>query len=169
MLFEEVLKIHEEYDAIPRFYHKSGIKGGILKLPSNIIRMLPEREVIYEVDGNEIIIYENKIKVRSIKVDIDYAIVLIMIADIQNVSETQGYCLRLCRIYNSENECINSKSVIIDLFNLLNPNPKKKDLMLAELINKFMETGSGIDKVPESINDGCELVLKYYMENREND
>jgi hypothetical protein len=131
--------------------------------------MLPEREVIYEIDGNEILIYENKIKTRSIKVEFDYAIVLTMIIDMQMVSEAQGYCLRLCRVYNSENECINKKCVIIDLFNLISPKAKKKDLQLLELISKYMETGSGADKVPESINDGCDFVLRYYTENRDND
>lgn len=90
MKFDEIVKIHEEYEAVPKFIFKSGINGGILKVPSNIIRSLPEREIIYEIDGKDISVYENKIKVRSIHVDIDYAVLITAIIDIQTVCENQG-------------------------------------------------------------------------------
>lgn len=169
MKFDEIVKIHEEYEAVPKFIFKSGINGGILKVPSNIIRSLPEREIIYEIDGKDISVYENKIKVRSIHVDIDYAVLITAIIDIQTVCENQGYGLQLCRIYNTENECINGEFVIIDLFNLLSPKARKRDLLLVNLINNYMETGSGIEVIPESIADGCEFVLTHYAENKKND
>lgn len=173
MKLYEIIKIHEEYEAVPKFMFKSGINGGVLKVPSNIIRSLPEREIIYEIDGKDISVYENKIKIRSIHVDIEYAVLITAIVDMQTVCENQGYAFRLCRIYNAENECINNEYdynfVITDLFNLLNPKAKKKDLLLVNLINNYMETGSGVDVIPESIFDGCEFVLTHYKENKKND
>lgn len=169
MDFKEIVKIHEEHGAVPSFRYESGINGGILKLPNNIIKGLPEREIIYEIDGKDISVYENKIKVRSIHIDIEYTVLATAIIDIQTVCENQGYDVRLCRIYNSDNKCINDRFVIIDLFNLLNPKAKKRETILIELINNYMETGSGIEIIPESVVEGCEFVLKYYTENKQND
>lgn len=170
MKFEDILKIHEEYDAIPRFYLKPAVKGGVLKLPSNIIKMFPEREVIYEIDNNEILIYENKIKARSVSVQLNYAVVSTMIIDMKATCEKQGYSLDLCKVYNSEDEYIGKgEDVMIVLLKSLLTKESKKDEKLMQAVIDFMFNPETIDKIEPSIEEGFQFCYNYYMENIDND
>lgn len=169
MQLEEILKIHEEYDAIPKFFLQPAVKGGVLKLPSNIIKMFPEREVIYEVDNDEILIYENKTKTRSIKIDYNYAIVCIMIIDIKIVCENQGYAIDLCKIYNSANESLSDGDILVDLFKYLTDKAGKRDLKLMETMIDFIDNLENMEPVDDSVKDGFKFCYNYYMENIKDD
>lgn len=169
MQLEEILKIHEEYDAIPKFFLQPAVKGGVLKLPSNIIKMFPEREVIYEVDNDEILIYENKTKTRSIKIDYNYATVCIMIIDIKIACENQGYAIDLCKIYNSANESLSDGDILVDLFKYLTDKAGKRDLKLMETMIDFIDNLDTMEPVDDSIKDGFKFCYNYYMENIKDD
>lgn len=169
MILKDIIDIHEEYGAVLKFYLQPAVNGGVLKLPSNIIKMFPEREVIYEVDNNEILVYENKTKTRSLKVDLNYAIISTMIIDIKVACERQGYALDLCKIYNSSNECVNESDVMVDLLKFLIIKENKKDYKLMDAIINFMDNPESIEKIDSSIEEGFNFCYNYYMENIEND
>jgi hypothetical protein len=169
MQFDEILKLHEEYEAVPKFFLQPAVQGGVLKLPTNVIKMFPEREVIYEVDNGQILVYENKTKTRSLKIDFNYAIIPIMIIDIKISCENQGYAIDLCKIYDSNNESKNDGDVLIDLFNSLNTKVGKRDLKLMESLIDFIDNPEDSEPVDDSVKEGFKFCYNYYMENIQND
>lgn len=161
MNFQNVLELLEEKKCIPTFKVENSINGGILSVPPNIIDSIDEREIIYEVYENKILIYENKEKLEEIIVKHKIAIYPIMLVHMALETLIGGVSYKLIRFYNGENR-INGfeKSTYTNMLDIVNSSASKLE---KELI-KYVQESEDVDEldIPENISDAYDEIMNFY-------
>jgi hypothetical protein len=161
MNFQQIVELLEEKNCIPMFRIENIVKGGVLFIPPNVIDSIEEREIIYEVYENKILIYENKEKIEEITVQHNIAIYPIMLIHMAIEVLVSGTNYKVIRFYN-DGERVNGfdKSTYTSMMTMINPSASK----LEKKLIKYVEKSENVDEltVPEDISDAYDEIMNFY-------
>lgn len=166
---KEIIKKHIEKGAAPTFKGQKLINGGVLTIPKNMIRQIPEQEYIYEIDGDVITIYRNQSKINTIKCKYDYASRLFIILDIIARSTNQGYKFSLTQVFRESGKLV-KKEAVTAMFDVLSPLEnvdKEMEKVLFEAMKKIIYNDDSV--ISDDILDGYEFIMSHYLEVRKNE
>ena len=145
------------------FRIESMVNGGVLFVPPNVIDSIEEREIIYEVYENKILIYENKEKVEEITVQHKIAAYPIMLIHMAIEVLVGGTNYKVIRFYDNGKRLNGfDKSTYTSMMNIVNPSASK----LEKKLIKYVEKSENVDEliVPEDISDAYDEIMEFYKE-----
>lgn len=166
---KDLIDIHFEHNCFLTFKPLSGLRGGVLSIPENVIDYKNPVQVIYETENKKVTIYVNGDKEKVVETP-NYAIRDLILADIICKCDCSGFSAILVRgidesgenIEYEYSETINRNNNV----NLMNIVMSKKDSVLEKKMNQlFSDLIENKDiEIDDDILSGYEVVRKHYLE-----
>lgn len=145
----------------------------MLKIPVNVIREIPEKEYIYELESGKVSIYTGGKKLTTLEAP-EYAIRCLVAIDVMVRVINSGYSSALTRVYNkageetttSDEELQKPISKIIYVIDEIKLGKKLETKLLNCVQNVIDGENPSVD---DAIKVGFDVIRKHYLENINDD